>query len=444
VVRVPVSPPTNLGVADIVYAEVPGYDVDQDAIDRIHDLRPAIVPLLSMPPRPPEPQPPQQVDFIRCQNLVRSDKTFTWGMQLIHGFLTDPTIRSADYQSALTLESVFVAWISQTYKLQHLVNQVIADFAMIMTKWQFHDKFLALFSEILENRYTFSQLGFLSTLYTFTVNLTFPPLLQQLQALDFKQDTGSTKIHIVAAFKIFAKMLSAEQAEQFLRDRVPPENPLLDYIGFLRQATVFFGDKHMALGTMTRNLLTVCDCPDPNHITFEDFRAFWAFVGIEDSARKLWKHLALKKGEADMKTIGMSDLLGVCSERRVSFMTLLSFVQLSTTVDLLDELPPTVVEVYRHFVKRFGSVIPQVLLQIEEGVDAIIPITTQLRNAMLGADVPQVLWFYRRLLLKIEKTLLAEKGGFPLADVPTQKHVSMLVELFRKAEDVSFALLNLS
>jgi hypothetical protein len=145
-----------------------------------------------------------------------------------------------------------------------------------------------------------------------------------------------------------------------------------------------------------------------------------------------------------MKMIGMGDLLGVCSERRRSFMTLLSLVQLSTTIERLDELPPMVVDVYRHFVKRFGSVIPGVLLQIEEGVDTIVPIATQLRNAVLEADVPQVLWFYRMLLLGIEKALLAERGRFPLAEVPTQEQVSMLMEFFGKAEDVSFALLNFS
>lgn len=434
------EPEPDVRIDEIEYVNPQGYNIDHKAIDVLPDLLSVITPFLSQAYVPCPGKGLEVVNADLYPKPAELDRPLVWVLQMIHNFMTDPYIRSVQHQSKLSIEAVFVDWVMKQYKLQHLVNQVIADFSYMLSLNKENDKMLSLFNDILESRYTLSEVCFMATIYTFTIGYTFPSLIDMLQTLEMSSNFDSIKIHVVVAFKVLAKCFSPGLANAFLQGKASRENPMLDYIDFLRDAAKFFGVKHRQVYTQAKDLLVICGCPDTNCITFDKFSSFFSFVDPAADMKQKWNAIMDTKEDKDLKYMPLIDLIASCSEKRGPLMKLLSFTNLAETVAELQKMRPSLFTLYDSAVTRFCHAIPHVLSNVDSSISKPLWILqNQLKEAILKGDLAKSLWFYKLFLLKTDQVAVRAKGAIPIPSRPSEKQIESIMEYYNQCESVSMA-----
>ncbi|OHT00238.1 hypothetical protein TRFO_33110 [Tritrichomonas foetus] len=158
----------GMKIDKILFIQPPNYNVDHQKVSDIPDLLSIIMPFLSRPYIAKHLTDMKILDNSSVHNIVKNEKPLVWGLQLIHNFFLDPFIRANENLNRASIEVIFTDWITRQYNLQHLVNQVIADFGYLLLRNYGTSKMMAFFYEILEGRYTITQLSFISyTLFIF-------------------------------------------------------------------------------------------------------------------------------------------------------------------------------------------------------------------------------------------------------------------------------------
>ena len=434
------EPLPEVTVLDIEYRNPIGYSINNSAVDAVPDLLSVVTPFLSQTYVPSQTKELKVVNASLYPAPDECDRPLVWVLQMIHNFMTDPYLRSVQHQSKLSIEAVFVDWVMKQYKLQHLVNQVVADFSYMLSQHEKTDKMLQLFNEILQSRYTLSEVCFMATIYSFTVPYTFPCVLETLQSMDMEPNFSSIKIHVVVAFKILAKCFSPGLANAFLQGKASAENPLLDYIDFLRESALFFGTKHRQVYAQAKDLLVICGCPDTNCITFEKFASFFSFIDPAADMKQKWNAVMDTKEDKDLKYMPLIDLIASCAEKRAPLMKLLSFTNLSETVSSIREMRPSLFTLYDGLVARFCRTIPYVLSTLDSSITKPLwRLNNQLKEAILKPDLAQSLWFYKLFLLKADQIAAHAKGSIPLPPRPSDKQIQSITEYYNQCESVSLA-----
>ncbi|OHT15930.1 hypothetical protein TRFO_13589 [Tritrichomonas foetus] len=369
---------------------------------------------------------------------TRNDKPLIWGLQIIHNFLTDSFIRSIHNRSKLSIESVFVDWLSEQYKLQHLVNQVVNDFSYLIINFS-NDNLVKLFIELLESRFTFPQVCFLATIYSFSVNVTKPSYLEMLQGTT--PNTNLLKIHIKHAFELIKKALNPKIADIFLANRASKDSPYIDYVDFLRQSAILFGDKHELLHAQAKNLLRICGCSDIQNIQNDSFNSFFCFLGLNNpkELKHDWKFV-----QDEGNSTSIQKLVSLCADKKVPLMRLLAIRPLASTVKHISQLPPLISTVYYHFINRFTETIPKILLNTSNEIrEKTAQSQEDVKDALISVDLQRILWCYKQFLLKLEEMCLSERGFIPIAPQPNDQMIRNLIEYFDRSESVSFAFVNI-
>ena len=434
------EPLPEVTVLDIDYTNPIGYSINNSTVDEVPDLLSVVTPFLSQTYVPSQAKELKVVNASLYPTPEECDRPLVWVLQMIHNFMTDPYLRSVQHQSKLSMEAVFVDWVMKQYKLQHLVNQVVADFSYMLSQHEKTDKMLQLFNEILQSRYTLSEVCFMATIYSFTVPYIYPCVLEILQSMDMEPNFSCLKIHVVVAFKILAKCFSPGLANAFLQGKASAENPLLDYIDFLRESALFFGTKHRQVYAQAKDLLVICGCPDTNCITFEKFASFFSFIDPAADMKQKWNAVMDTKEDKDLKHMPLIDLIACCAEKRAPLLKLLSFTNLSETVSTIREMRPSLFEIYDSLVARFCRTIPYVLSTLDSSITKPLwRLNNQLKEAILKPDLAKSLWFYKLFLLKADQIAAHAKGAIPLPARPTDKQIQNITEYYNQCESVSLA-----
>lgn len=407
-----------------------------ETLKTIPDLLTTMTPFLSQPYFRGDRQELEAVNITNQIGAIQNAKPLIWGLQLIHNFFTDSYLRSIKNISKISTEQVFVDWLKQQYKLQHLVNQVITDFSYLL-KMNNNDSMMKLFLEIIESRFTFPQVCFIATIYSFSVSLTKPSFLEMLQGIS--PNTNELKIHVRIAFELISKSLNSKIANKFLQNRATKENPYIDYIDFLRQSAFLFGDKHELLHMQAKNLMKVCGCTDLQNIQNDSFNAFFCFLGISNQKelKKDWRFVQNENSTTIQKVISL------CADKKKPLSNLMSINSLAMTVKKLSQLPALIATIYDNFIKRYTIHVPGVLKdaspalqnEIKDDMEAV-------KNSLIDVDISKILWFYKKFLLKFDEICLNEKGFIPLAPSPNDQMIKALIEYYDRAETVSFAFVN--
>lgn len=412
--------------------------VDQpsnEILKTIPDILTTMTPLLSQLYLRTDSQKLEIFDISHLSPPIQNPKPLIWGLQLVHNFLTDSYLRSIQNRSKISIEQVFVDWLKQQYKLQHLVNQVISDFSYLL-KLNSEDSIMKLFLEILESRYTFPQVCYIATIYSFSVSLTKPSFLEMLQGISPK--TNELKIHIRIAFELISKSLNSKIANNFLSNRATTENPYIDYVDFLRESAYLFGEKHELLHNQAKNLMKICGCSDLQNIQNDSFSAFFCFLGITNpkEIKKDWKFVQTDDSTTIQKVISL------CADKKKPLMNLLAFNSLATTVKKMSTLPPLLLTVFDSFIKRYTMTVPGFMKDSINVQNELKNDMEEVKNSLINVDIPKILWFYKKFLLKFDELCLNEKGFIPLATTPNDQMIKALIEYYDRAETVSFAFVN--
>lgn len=390
-------------------------------------------------------------------NIVKNQKPLSWGIEIIHDYFFDPYIRAFENYDK-TPETAFSDWIHQKYKLHHVVEQAIADFASILVRYaespdnsKVENKsdepvigpvkvnwLVKLFHEVLLGCFSHSQVLFLATLYTFSAQFTYPNFVDMISKREFVEPIF---IDIKSAFAILNKCFTPQIADSFMREKIKEGNPLIEYSRFLRDCTHAFGDLHQRIYSQAKILLSLCGCLDCNLISHEELQYFLTFLGVKDPKRCI-KSLQSQLPTSDTP-ITLSNLLTLCAEQQKPLMELLSIEPLTQSQTRFDNLKPTSGELYRNFLVRYTQLVNYVMDKIEpNSAIKLQKVTKKLRNAILFVDIPKMLWMYRIFLNKVESITLNERGGIPYSgDRMTIEMVEQLKDYFNRTENVSFALL---
>ena len=436
-IKLPSSKQTMLNkeadsVADREYIEMPS----QETLKAIPDLLPTITPYLSKPCINTQGGKESLNILLPGTTLPRNDKPLIWGLQLIHNFLTDSYLRSIVNITKVSTEIIFVDWVKEQYKIQHLVNQVINDFSYLLINFA-DDPLIKLFTDILENTYSFPQVCFISTIYSFSVHLTKPSYLEMLQGVEPK--TSQLKIHIRIAFELLTKSFNDKIANTFLLKSATKENPYIDYISFLRQCSSLFGDKHLLVQEQARNLLKICRCSDLGNVQIDSFKSFFCFLGINNSKdlKHYWKSI-----QEDNSTTAQK-IISLCADKKKPLMKLISLKSIESTVKKVSALSALMSTFFEEFVSKFTDTIPAVLQQSSDLVKEKTKENLEsFKDSIINVDIQKMLWEYNQFLLKFEDYSLNEKGFIPFSSHPDEEVVSQILEYFQRAESVSFAFVN--
>ncbi|OHT00237.1 hypothetical protein TRFO_33109 [Tritrichomonas foetus] len=249
-------------------------------------------------------------------------------------------------------------------------------------------------------------------------------------------------IHIVVAAKIFAKCFTAEISDSFLLPLVNKENPMLNYFDFLRRATDFFGEKHKIIFSQTRDLLWICGCLDPQYIGFDTFVAFVTFLDYDCDMRKEWKSIMSISEKHENNTITIGDLMGYLADRKQQFLRLLNLIPMGKSILTLKSYSTIINDLFLDLMNRFIRVKRQAKSKLSQAInDKIHRYLIDLKQSILCADLPRILWFYRTILLKIDKNLMKEKGSIPFNSKANSEVIKQLVEYYDRTESVAFALM---
>ncbi|OHS92760.1 hypothetical protein TRFO_12316 [Tritrichomonas foetus] len=420
-----------------------GYNIKIEDIDKLPDLIESIIPFLSHAYHgEPIEQEIRLLNNSSTALVVNNERPLIWGLQIIHGFFIDPFVRSIENNNRISIEAIFVDWISRQYKLQHLITQVISDFSSILVKYKNHSEFLQLFYDILTSKITFPQLCFITTIYSFSNAFTFPNLPIMLENLDVSE---APQISIDVIYKFMSKCFTEFFANEIIKNfKATNEDPMVDYFLFLRKTTDFFGEKHKLVYSQSKNLLTLCSCYDSHMINYDTFCQFLSFLGITNQTvlKDSWKE-ALGHHEDRSELIAqLSDILTICAEKRDPFIKLIALRPLSSSVQKLRSLSSYVSDLYQELSSRFTKIIPHVLSKLSDKiVKKIIPIYEKLKDSILNVEIGTIIWYYKLIVMKIDNLVTEEKGFVPFNIKANSDQIAKLLEYINRCETVAFAMI---
>lgn len=438
------------------------YKVNIQEVEQVPDILKMIMPIMSRPYVGRHPTDLKILDnnVTTQHQIVSNEKPLIWALQLIHTFLLDPYVRSNEHLSKTSIEPIFIDWITNRYKLQHLVNQVITDFSNLLVSNRSISAVMSLFYDILEGQYTVTELSFFSTLYSFSNQFTYPSLPKCLEEMTIDSSGyDQFTIHITVAAKIFAKCFTDEICDTFLLKKAneikeKEESPLINYFEFLKKSMEFFGDKHKLLYMQSKNLLMICGCSDPLLISYDPFVTFMTFLDYKGKElRKEWK--AIKSLSTPVQdenddtnhidqspdTVQLRDLMGFLAEKETQFVNLLNMIPMHQAVLTLKSFSSIISNLFIDLMKRFMK-IKKIQEKFPPAInEKIKDDLNELKVSYLCANIPRILWYYRIILMKVDKGLMKEKGFIPFHPQSTIEVIKQLVEYLDRAESVSFALL---
>ena len=424
------------------YINPPGYNVDHSKIDNLPDLFEIIMPFLSQPYVASVEQELKIINSKSFANIAKNQKPIVWAIQLIHNFLTDPFVRSIENQTRISTESIFVDWISRRYKLQHLITQAMSDFSYVLLNHRNTSSYLEYFTDILMDKYTFPQLCFLSTLYSFSNEFTFPKITDLLQELSFDVEP---QIHIECIQKIFGKSFTEDLAVKFAADfHCTKENPLVNYLDFLKSAVEFFGQKHNLLYAQSKNLLQLCGCYDNQVINYDVFVKFFGLLGSQHkfNTKDAWKKALSRYEDTNESMLRLSGILTVCAEKKEPLMEIFELPPLGNQVNRLRSLKSFISDLYFDLLMRYACLLPQIFGKLPTDiVQKLLGDYENVRQALLKVDVGHVVYLYRIVLNKMDRLLMKGRGFIPFNPQSTSEVISKLVEYIDKTEAVSFAMI---
>ncbi|OHT04751.1 hypothetical protein TRFO_06185 [Tritrichomonas foetus] len=411
----------------------------KEKLESTPDLHKFVMPLFSDIYIPPSSSSLKVLNIGKVNNIVKSEKPLVWGLQLIHNFLTDPYIRSIENKTRISNEVIIVDWIAQKYKVRHLINQALADFVHIITRYQGINEMISLFIEVIEGNFNLAQLCFLATVYSFSCSLTYPDLIKEYSTFDSSDCHGDAKIHICAVHKMYATCFSNEIANAVTRSI---SEDMLNYVTFLKNITIFFGDKHRLISNQARDLLSLCGCMDPRIILYDVFESVCIILGNTTNIKEDWKLVINRTGDRNATNITLSDLLVICAEREKPLMNLLNIIPLGNSVQIMKNMSQNIYELYHEFINRYSRILPHVMSLISSQIrDKVLDLTEELKEAILHVDMPKIIWVYRVLISKIDRLTMKEKGFIPFNIRSSVEVIGQLKEYIDRAESVAFALL---
>jgi hypothetical protein len=294
---------------------------------------------------------------------------------------------------------------------------------------------------MIEGLYSLSQVCFIATVYAFSCGLAHPNLIEMLSRMDIDPTEITVVIDIRIAHALLTKSLSADFSAEFLLPQMDPANPLLDYFTFLRKIGIYFGEKHKMIYFQTKHLLTLCGTPEHQLIAHELFENFMACLSNDKHLKDDWR-TALKNSEVPGSMIKFSDLLTICAERREVLLELVTLPPLGDAAKTLARFPSHIRELHRDMVTRLARLVLRVFSKWPSVPAGITELRLELRQALLGADVARAIWFYRLLVIKIDRFILTRKGFIPFNMTSSPEVIGQLVEYIDRADSVAFALLD--
>ena len=431
----------NFDVDSIAFKEVPGYNVDHSGLENLPDVMKIVMPLLAQPYVPVTAHSLRIVTVGATATVVKGEKNLIWALRIIHSFLLDPYVRASENQTRNSIESLFVDWIVNQYKIQHLVNQVIADFADVLAKHKAADQMLQFFSEILESKVSMSSLCFLAALYSFSSTFTYPNIYTTLENLN--DDIFEPRIHVLSATKILQRCFTDKVAATFMKDRVNAEKPLIDYVKFLRDATEFFDKQHEEIYEKTKALLFVCGSAESRLIGYDTFHRFMGFLSGDIDTKREWKTTMIRKQERATSVVNIHEVLTVCVDKRIPFLNLIALPQITDSVAKMKNLSPHIVEFFYGLITRYTKIKPRIYPRLTEAqTTKLNSIVDDLRYSLLVIDLPRSIFCYRLFLSKLDRVTLKDKGFVPFHVNSPPEIISQVVKYLDKSEKVAFALLS--
>ena len=448
---------TALNIDEIDFVEVKGYNIDEEELNKIPNLFPTLVPIFGSIYRPVTQRELDRLNIGKMTGVKKQDRSLVWGLQLIHNFLCDPFIRSYEASQLDGAEEIFVEWLVRQYRVSHLVNQICGDISILIYTNREDEQMIQFFSDLMENCYTYAQLCFISSIYSFAVNLTNPKMVSLLQELDLPSTHEKVMIHTKCAFVLLSRAMSPILATAFFRTRINPREPMLNFVDFLRNTASFFNEKHRQLFNRSHDILSLCCKSNSNSlsldgqlkskkienkeiiITYDVFNKFMCLLDSVEDHRQWWESILLEKKES---ALDPAMLISICAERRRPLLELLRLDRVGTKIAHYNEYKPLIQEFYQHFLKRFTQTIPEVIQKLPSSIVPLVqPFVENLRQDFLNIDFNQILWHYRMFLSIIDKNMLDIVQEIPFSMNSPDNVFNEIIDFFNMTEKVSFSLM---
>ena len=431
---------SNFNIEDVVFDDVPGYTLDKEKIASIPQLFSTLVPFLGTSYKNAITTELDRLNIGKITGVKKQDRSLVWALQIIHNFLCDPYIRSYEASQFDNCEKIFVEWLLRVYKLQHLVNQMCADISIKIFTMRDEEDMIRFFSDIMENKFSYTQLCFISLIYTFAVQFSNPLLTDLLQDPDLPMGHPKIMIHVKAAYYLLARTMSPILASGFMRSKIDPSVPMWGFIDFLRKAAQFFTDKHKQISTRSSDILFLCgQVQGSNTISYDAFNKFMCLLdSVED--HKHWYEAILS--EKRTSALDLSQLISVCAERKRPLLELLRLDKVSACVEEFKKYKALAQEFYWHFLKRYTITITAVLEKLPASIIAKVqPIISKIRVDLLNVDFHALLWHYRLFLSIIDKDMLDIVQEIPFQLDSSDKVYEDVINFFDMTEKISFSLI---
>ncbi|EAY19108.1 hypothetical protein TVAG_189990 [Trichomonas vaginalis G3] len=430
---------TILDIWKVDFNRVNGYDITKEELDKIPDLFPTLVPVFGQPFKSPETRELDRLNIGKLEGVKRQDRPLVWAFQLIHNFLTDTFVRSVEAMQLQYGEAIFVEWLSRQFRLPHIVNQICADVSLLLFTTRNVEPFMKFFSNMMENFFTYPQICFISLLYSFTVNLTYPNLLKMIQDYNLAEEHTNICIHMRTAFTVLSRCLSPGLASTFIRQKVMPEQPMWKLFDFMTQSATFFLDKHQHIYQSTVSILQLCGhSSDSSLITYDVFNKFMCLMDSVQDHSKWWNNLMQQNHTSGVDMLG---LISICAERKRPLIELFRLDNMKPSMDKFKGLSTALYEYYMSFIERFAVTIPKILdkspAQLLEKLERVIP---KIRNDLLTINFASFSWHYRVFLNITDTTMLNVVHQIPFRLDSDDKTYKEINDYFTMCERVSFAL----
>ena len=141
--------------------------------------------------------------------------------------------------------------------------------------------------------------------------------------------------------------------------------------------------------------------------------------------------------------IPIGNVLTFCATKKDPMIKLLSIFPLAPSLSTLKSYTEISRELFNQFLSRFVGGFCETLWRLPESIfDKVRDDIEHLKIAFMHADLQQVLWFYRVILIRVDRLLMDERGSVPYPDHPTRSTIRQLIEYFDRTESVAFAFIN--